>query len=84
MFLRSMLLGGAAALGASAVLVVPEMEPQVDAVKDGFMNVHPMLLADAQQAVVDLPCTGCPFREVDEKGTVSWTDGIPSTLVCLP
>jgi hypothetical protein len=30
MFVRSVLLGGAAALGASAMLVIPEMEPKVD------------------------------------------------------
>ncbi|KAJ5688996.1 hypothetical protein N7462_003388 [Penicillium macrosclerotiorum] len=81
MFVRSILLGGAAALGASAILVVPEMEPQVEAVEDGFMNVHPMLLEDIRHAVIDLPCAECPFREVDEEGTVSWTDDKPSSLM---
>lgn len=82
MFVRSLLLGGAAALGASAMLVVPEMEPKMEAVDDGFINVHPMLLEDIRHAVVDLPCNECPFRRIDEDGTVSWTDGQPSSLVC--
>lgn len=82
MFVRSILLGGAAALGASAMLVIPEMEPQVEAVEDGFMNVHPMLLEDIRHAVVDVPCRECPFREVDQEGAVSWTEGKSSSLVC--
>ena len=81
MFVRSILLGGAVALGASAMLVVPEMEPQVEAVEDGFMNIHPMLLEDTRHAIVDLPCTECPVRQVDEEGAVSWADGKPSSLV---
>lgn len=84
MFVRSILLGGAAALGASAMLVVPEMDPQVEAVEDGFMNVHPMLLEDIRHAVVDVPCKECPFREVDQVGAVSWTEGKSSSLVCRP
>ncbi|KAJ5177087.1 uncharacterized protein N7482_002964 [Penicillium canariense] len=81
MFVRSILLGGAAALGASAMLVVPEMEPQVEAVEDGFLNVHPMLLEDIRNVVVALPCKECPFREDNEEGAVSWTEGKPSTLM---
>ncbi|KAJ6034794.1 uncharacterized protein N7446_009548 [Penicillium canescens] len=75
MFIRSVLLG-AAAIGASAVLVVPEME----SVEDGFVNVHPMLLEDVHHAAVDLPCTECPFRETKE-GTVSWTEDKSSHLM---
>lgn len=81
MFVRSILLGGCAALGASAMLVVPEMEPQVEAVESGFLNVHPMLLEDIRHAVVDIPCKECPFRKVDREGAVSWTEGKPSSLV---
>ncbi|CEJ60099.1 hypothetical protein PMG11_08685 [Penicillium brasilianum] len=81
MFVRSILLGGAAAMGASAMLVIPEMEPQVEAVEDGFMNVHPMLLEDIRHAVVDVPCRECPFREVDQEGAVSWTEGKSSSLM---
>ncbi|CAI7676393.1 hypothetical protein N7533_006062 [Penicillium manginii] len=81
MFVRSLLLGGTAALGASAMLVIPEMEPKMEAVEDGFMNVHPMLFEDIRNAVVDVPCTECPFRETDKNGVVSWTDNKPSTLM---
>lgn len=78
MFVRSILLGGAAAMGASAMLVVPEME----AVEDGFMNISPKLIEDTRHAIIDLPCTECPLRQVDEGGAVSWVDGKPSSLVC--
>lgn len=81
MFVRSLLLGGAAALGASAMLVVPEMEPKTEAVEDGFINVHPMILQDTRREIVRLPCNECPFRHVDEEGAVSWIDGKPSSLV---
>lgn len=81
MFVRSVLLGGTAVLGASAMLVVPEVEPQVEAVEGGFLNVHPMLFEDIRHAVVDVPCKECPFREVDREGVVSWTEGKPSSLV---
>ncbi|KAJ5512650.1 hypothetical protein N7463_002202 [Penicillium fimorum] len=80
MFVRSVLLGGAAALGASAMLVVPEMEPKVDMIEDGFVNVHPMLMQDVHHAIVDLPCSECPFRETNDEGVVSWTEGKPSSL----
>ncbi|KAJ5958680.1 uncharacterized protein N7479_005830 [Penicillium vulpinum] len=80
MFVRSILLGGAAALSASAMLVVPEMEPKVDMIEDGFVNVHPMLLKDVHHAIVDLPCSECPFRETNDEGVVSWTEGKPSSL----
>lgn len=83
MFVRSLLLGGTAALGASAMLVVPEMETKLEAIEDGFMNVHPMLFEDIRNAVVDVPCTECPFREIEKDGSVSWTDNKPSTLVRL-
>jgi len=84
MFVRSILLGGVAVLGTSAMLVVPEIEPQMEAVEDGFMNIHPMLLEDIRHAIVDLPCTECPVRQVDEEGAVSWADGKSSSLVCQP
>lgn len=81
MFVRSLLMGGVAALGASAMLVVPGMEPKMEAVEDGFINVHPMLLQDIHHAVVDLPCNECPFRQIDEDGAVGWVNGEPSSLV---
>ncbi|CAP98789.1 hypothetical protein E8E15_008875 [Penicillium rubens] len=80
MFVRSVLLGGAAALGASAMLVVPEMEPKVDMIEDGFVNVHPMLLEDVHHAIVDLPCSECPLRETNDEGVVTWAEGKPSSL----
>ncbi|KAF4763741.1 hypothetical protein N7455_010608 [Penicillium solitum] len=80
MFVRSVLLGGAAALSASAMLVVPEMEPKVDIIEDGFVNIHPMLLEDVHHAIVDLPCSECPLRETNDEGVVSWTEGKPSSL----
>ncbi|KAJ5665004.1 uncharacterized protein N7477_007452 [Penicillium maclennaniae] len=80
MLVRSILLGGAA-MGASAFLVVPEMEPQMEAVEDGFMNISPMLREDTRHALVDLPCTDCPIRRVDKEGAVSWVEGEPSSLM---
>ncbi|KAJ5794626.1 hypothetical protein N7457_001225 [Penicillium paradoxum] len=80
MFIRSVLLGGAAALGASAMLVVPEMEPKVDNIEDGYMNIQPVILEDVHHAVVDLPCTECPLRETSKEGVVSWTEGKASSL----
>ncbi|KAJ5576225.1 hypothetical protein N7535_003151 [Penicillium sp. DV-2018c] len=80
MFMRSALLGGVAALGASAMLVIPEMEPNVDRIEDGFGNVHPVIMENARHAVVELPCTECPFRANNEGGVASWTEGKPSLL----
>ncbi|KAJ5737571.1 uncharacterized protein N7483_002696 [Penicillium malachiteum] len=72
MFVRSVLLGGTAALGASAMLVVPEADTPVDKVEtieDGIFSY-----------LVMMECNECPIREVNEEGVVSWTDGKPSTL----
>ncbi|KAJ5619156.1 hypothetical protein N7510_003140 [Penicillium lagena] len=82
MFLPSVLLG-ATALGAgvSAVLITPDMEPQVEAVEDGFLNVHPMVAQETQHALVDLPCTECLFRQIADNGEPSWTDGHSSSLI---
>lgn len=82
MLSRTVLLG-LAAIGAQALLVVPEMEPQVDSI-DETMSIQPVF-EDVTYGVL-LPCTDCPFREVNEEGVVSWTDRKPSSLVspCLP
>ncbi|KAJ5165039.1 uncharacterized protein N7500_006869 [Penicillium coprophilum] len=80
MFVRSVLMGGAAALGASALLVVPEMESKVDTIEDGFVNIQPMLMQEVHHAIVDLPCSECPSRETNDEGVVSWTEGKPSSL----
>lgn len=82
MFLRSLLLGATAALRVNALLVVPEGEPVTSSeVMAGLAPVEAQL---AQQQLIDLPCTECPFREVGEDGDVSWTDGSKTSLVrCL-
>ncbi|KAJ5649417.1 uncharacterized protein N7484_003140 [Penicillium longicatenatum] len=84
MFVRSILLGGAAALGASAMLVVPEMEAQMDnkqmkSIEDDFVNIMQPAYADVSFAVM-LKCDECPFREVNKEGVVSWTEDKPSSL----
>ncbi|KAJ5833590.1 hypothetical protein N7474_001901 [Penicillium riverlandense] len=82
MFLRSVLLGATAlSASVSAMLVIPEMESQVEPVEDGFMNVHPMLIQETQHALIDLPCTECPFRQMADNGELSWTDGHSSSLI---
>lgn len=83
MFVRSILLGGAAALGASAMLVVPEAEPQgnqVETIEDDFVNIFEPMYPDVSYLVM-MECKECPIREVDNEGVVSWSDGKPSTLV---
>lgn len=82
MFARSILLGGAVAVGASAMLVIPETIPQVDQVEgieDDFVNILQPAYPDVSYAVM-LNCDTCPFREVNEEGVVSWSDNKPSTL----
>ena len=80
MFLRSFLLGATAlALRANALLVVPETE--AIAPQDGLLALSPVEAQTAQQQLIDLACTECPFREVDEDGEASWTDGFKTSLV---
>ncbi|KAJ6155690.1 hypothetical protein N7470_006256 [Penicillium chermesinum] len=83
MLTRSILLGGMAAMSAHALLVIPEMNPEfVEAppIDDAPMSIQPVPSEDVTFGVV-LPCTDCPFREVDAEGVVSWTDGKPSSLL---
>lgn len=81
MFLRSLLLGATAALRVNAMLVVPEAEPVTSSeIVAGLAPVEAQL---AQQQLIDLPCTECPFREVGEDGDVSWTDGFKTSLVSV-
>lgn len=82
MFLRSLLLGATAALRVNALLVVPEAEPVAVSELAGLAS--PVEAQLAQQQLVDLPCTECPFREVNEDGDVSWTDGFKTSLVRYP
>lgn len=78
MFFRSLLLGATAALRVNALLVVPDAEPVSATDLAGLAPVEAQL---AQQQLIDLPCTECPFREVLENGDVSWTDGSKTSLV---
>lgn len=80
MYLRSILLGGAVALHASAMLVVPDMGPEIDD-EDAFTSMHPVVLQNAHHSLLDVRCNDCPFREVSENGDVSWTAGQSSSLV---
>lgn len=82
MVVLSILLGGTAALGADAMLVFPDTETQVRAFGDGIVNVHPIALENMRRAVVELLCSECPFRDVNEEGAIKWIYGISSTLVC--
>lgn len=81
MFLRSLLLGAttAFALRANALLVVPGSEPAASS--DAISGLGPVEALAAQQQLIELPCTECPFREVGEGGDVSWTDGFKTSLV---
>lgn len=63
------------------MLVVPDMEPQMEAVENGFVKIHPLLLADAHNAMVNLPCQECPFREVDHEGVATWARGKSPSLM---
>jgi hypothetical protein len=81
MNLRSFLLGSAVALGANAFLVVPEINGGDVAPQGDFTGLHPLEAFTAQQQQVKLVCKECPFREVNENGDVSWTDGFLTSLV---
>ncbi|KAF9894101.1 hypothetical protein FE257_009074 [Aspergillus nanangensis] len=78
MSLRSLLLGSAIALGAQALLVVPEIE--ADAIAPQVPDLHPLDAHISQQQHIDLMCTECPFREIGPHGTVDWTDGYQTSL----
>lgn len=81
MFFRSVLGVMALALRANALLVVPET--QAFPSQDTISALNPVEAQSAQQQLVDLVCTECPFREVGEDGEVSWTDGFKTSLVKL-
>lgn len=79
MFLRSVLGVTTLALRANALLVVPETEALPS--QDAISVLKPVETQSAQQQLIDLACTECPFREVGEDGEVSWTDGFKTSLV---
>lgn len=68
------------------MLVVPEIEAldteseQSITVED-FLEIPTMAIEDTSVSKVEVPCDNCPFREVNEEGAVSWTEGEPSSLV---
>ena len=71
------------ALCANAFLVVPDVE-EIDAVAPEA-NPTPLdvvQVLDTKQQQITLRCTECPFQEVQEDGTVSWSNGFETTLVC--
>ncbi|TQB70755.1 hypothetical protein MPDQ_008102 [Monascus purpureus] len=74
MLIRSFVLAGAA-LCANAFLVIPEVEGNTVA-----PEVDPIQILDTKQQQITLRCTECPFREVEQDGEVSWTDGFETTL----
>ncbi|EAW12645.1 uncharacterized protein ACLA_010710 [Aspergillus clavatus NRRL 1] len=80
MNLRSLLLGSAIALGANALLVVPESEGVTVTPQGELISILPLEASAAQQQLVELTCKECPFREVREDGEVSWTDGFETSL----
>ncbi|PLB53621.1 hypothetical protein P170DRAFT_431445 [Aspergillus steynii IBT 23096] len=79
MIVRPFLVGSAIALGANALLVVPEAEADAVAPLDD-LSLRPLESLAASQQEVVLGCTECPFREVDDSGKVSWTDGFETSL----
>lgn len=83
MIVRPFLVGSAIALGANALLVVPEAEGNAVTPLDE-LSLRPLEASTTSQQEVILGCTECPFREVDESGKVSWTDGFKTSLVGVP
>lgn len=79
MIIRSLLAAGALSLGASAFLVVPELDTSVQPPE----SVHHFDAHNAHTQEVRLACTECPFPEVGANGKISWTDGFDTSLVCL-
>ncbi|RAL08004.1 uncharacterized protein BO97DRAFT_377506 [Aspergillus homomorphus CBS 101889] len=80
MQLRSYFVGAALALGAKALLVIPEIQGESIAPDIDLPPFHPLEVYAPQQSQVELACTECPFREVSEDGAVSWTDGHKTSL----
>ena len=83
MHLRSCLVGSVLALGANALLVIPEVDEAI-APESDFPSFHPLEAYAAKKQQVELACTECPFPEVGEDGKVSWTDGFQTSLVSGP
>jgi hypothetical protein len=77
MVLSSLFVVSALTLRAAAFLVVPEIDH--NAVVPG--GIHHFDAHDAHSQVVNLVCAECPFAEVGDDGTLSWSDSTPTYLV---
>lgn len=78
MLMRSALLG-AAALGASAMLV----DPVTKSNKPGLEITNHVELDEFNHATFDLPCAECPFSETNKEGKIDLAKGSHSSLVRL-
>ncbi|KAL1987214.1 hypothetical protein VTN96DRAFT_4546 [Rasamsonia emersonii] len=81
MILRSVLAASALSLGASAFLVVPEIQPHAVDNAPAPQDLHRFEAHDARTQQVALACDECPFPEVHPDGQISWTDGVKSSLL---
>lgn len=81
MYLRSLLSAGVIAVGANALLVVPEFKSDTISHKAQILDILPFSAYTPYHNQVDLLCTECPFRESGYEGEVSWTDGSQTSLV---
>lgn len=79
MLMRSVLLG-AAALGASAMLVDPVTKSTKP---DGLEITNHVELDEFNHATFDLPCAECPFSETNKEGEIDLAKGSLSSLVRL-
>lgn len=86
MLFRSILAAGAVSLGASAFLIVPEIQPphSVDDIVTHRPIEHPhsLELQNARSERIQLDCDECPFPEVQADGEVAWTADIKTSMVC--
>ncbi|KAL2010313.1 hypothetical protein VTN00DRAFT_6120 [Thermoascus crustaceus] len=76
MIIRSLFAAGALSLGASAFLVVPELDTSVQPPE----TVRHFDAHNAHSQEVRLACIECPFPEVGANGKISWTDGFDTSL----
>lgn len=79
MILSSLFAVSALTLRAAAFLVVPEIDH--DAVVPG--GLHHFDAHDPNSEVVNLKCAECPFADIEDDGTLSWSDSTPTYLVWI-
>lgn len=80
MIFSSLVAVSALTLRAAAFLVVPEIDH--DSVVPG--GIHHFDVHNPNSQVVNLKCAECPFADVGDDGTLSWSDSTPTYLVWLP